>query len=114
MRPAELGAGRELDALVAKFVMGWHASGSVTTYQAGKPEVVATWRETGDEAPAFSTDIAAACTVFERCTFFTLDRNADGWMAQFSLGMRPSRGFGETAPLAICTAALSAVGHRLD
>ena len=119
-------AGRELDALVAEKVMGWTRG---LRYGNGNGEWIEPGREndahkrTWDTTPCFSTDIAAAWQVVERM-------EADGWghkhlfhspgaedPGYYWTFMKPGKGIrsmseshAETLPLAICLAALKAVG----
>jgi len=111
----DLPAGREIDSLVAEKIMGW------------KPDRDELWRwDDGSgsgrpiECPRFSEDIAAAWTVVEKLgeDGFLLYRvsNRPIWRAQFNLAEAvfdwPGYADAETAPLAICRAALSAVARR--
>lgn len=105
--------GRELDALVAEKVMGYPGDGNV-------------WYVTGDYAnpdsiPEYSTDIAAAWEVVEKMKHSSWSfsiRSSDDCEAEFSLNDGKflqnadtvGMGRGDTAPYAICLAALKAVG----
>ncbi len=129
----KLEAGRELDALVAEKVMGYTPV-KVTEYPAYDDN--RNWVDIGDyviypEGVAFctrvkdySTDISAAWQVMEKIE--SLDnvqgvglRGGEYYWKQYSLrwnfwvnnnGMYPEVDvYGETAPLAICRAALMAV-----
>jgi len=110
-------AGRELDALVAEKVMGWKPSMfSNYPWQLVPPD--------GDgsavrQVPNYSTDIAAAWLVVERmCEFPSYVSLGFGKWLQFRVDIATgagrevmnSRAFAKTAPLAICNAALAAVG----
>lgn len=108
-------AGRRLDILVAKQVMGWKLG---RRYGNGGQEW-ASYREmsgvpmTVEHTPQFSTDIGAAWRVVETLTD---DRGSDVmWRAEFfkkRFGFESDNQFVEfadTAPLAICLAALKAV-----
>lgn len=114
-------AGRDLDALVAEKVMGTDV---------GDIFYDATHQEIMPSVPSYSTDMAAAWQVVEHLLAKgrplalqapgSYDMNEEyhqftRWMAGFSGGV----GFTEeveadTAPLAICLAALKAVGVKLD
>lgn len=112
----QLPAGRELDALIAEKVMGgvsrhpewyWLRSGTA-------PEVPDLPTPKGRPAifcgPGFSTDIAAAWNVVERLKaryrFELVHRGGDRpWVAVFGTW----RATADTAPLAICRAALATV-----
>jgi len=122
-----LEAGRELDALVAE-IMGW------TRYQnkhglivMSRPGAIPSHAHF-DQHPNFSTDIAAALEVVEKMTaeghgYFELCKDFGGWWnATFFIVLsnddeRRALGYGNwkyesdgnTAPLAICRAALLAV-----
>jgi len=129
---------REFDVLVAERVMGLHVKIEVRTVgmatgKHGPLPVTSTFYrlvdEKGDciygygplmhgygpvEAPGYSTNIEAAWAVVPRMHdkgfhTFSLLRDERGWTAMFSNGNRfyASK---QTAPLAICSAALSAVG----
>lgn len=119
-----LEAGPELDALVAEKVMGWkwerNATGTVSHLM--PPHYVP---KLGDELfphPKFSTDIAAAWEVVEKLSqHFHLKLNSpfvtgQPWFAGFTEsgvtgwnGVPDFTAKGDTAPLAICRAALKAV-----
>ncbi|MBA5872012.1 MAG: hypothetical protein GDA68_18745 [Nitrospira sp. CR2.1] len=131
-------AGRELDALIAEKVMGWKPRQSKHGYwnldgpngehftdidrrdytaqydkETGQKVQQAPWWEYfWDEIPFYSTDIAAAWEVVEK---------ADLWSLYGSIGDGPYRACiqfedreglmtADTAPLAICLAALKAKG----
>ncbi len=85
-----LEAGRDLDALVAEKVMGETCLFT---------------------APAYSTDIAAAWQVVDKlhALSFYLEVGSAGWMARFA-NISATEASAATAPLAICLAALKAVG----
>lgn len=99
-------AGRELDALVAEKVMGWNCelrechTRKVLHSEYGGP-------------PHYSTDIADAWLVVEKIDQqVTVTKCADGWLVTIDDyfchgGVEIMAG---TAPLAICLAALKAVG----
>ena len=132
----EMPAGRELDALVAKKVMGWR----ITAWNDGEPwgnrEVFPPFEpingipadcdcishsEAG-EPPHYSTDIAAAWEVVEKMEACPYPHGAeigsayvdglDGYIVAFGRGGPEPidvAEFAVTAPLAICRAALKAV-----
>jgi len=123
-----LRAGRELDALVAERVMGLQPCSDpigrcegahLTPCQCwGLPDrqgVVA-----GGELAAYSTDLTAAWTVVERLGVtgytITLDHNLDHpyqvecWTPDGREQKQSIEVHADTAPLAICLAALKAVG----
>jgi hypothetical protein len=117
-------AGPELDALVAERVMGWTIYSNDRKYQQG-------WSEHSEgtpmDIPSYSTDIAAAWEVVERVNFldkysrdFLLQRECIDvdpyrwvWFAWFRKdGVDENVDTSarcETAPHAICLAALKAV-----
>ena len=117
----ELPAGRELDALVAERVMGWHITDAIKKpgqddYGVAPGQVGVLWVV---RVPDYSTDIAAAWQVVERLikldAFVSLDydfQNVDSekWSVTFITRKAIDCESGETAPLAICRAALKAVG----
>jgi hypothetical protein len=136
MNPTEIDkmeAGPELDALVAKKVMGWKLE-PYTAYCGGTPEQARQeaikqgwyyWEdENGDEIPgqlednSFSTDIAAAWKVVELLNkkfktfveFIGVNIPVMDWRVVLFSDSSPVVSLGRTAPLAICRAALKAVG----
>ena len=120
-------AGRCLDAWVAEAVMGWRWEPAKDGWLVFTPdgEEVA-WLETyGGYGPKYSTDIVAAWEVVG-CSSLSLVKTKEGWLAgQYDLeeeyldvefGVidgRFSRGYAtaDIAPLAICRAALKAMGE---
>jgi hypothetical protein len=119
---AELVAGRELDTLIAEKVMDMESAGDDPMLQWGINGPM--WKARSgyhwDRLPAFSTDIAAAWQVVEKLGGH-LDiihwADSDTWQVNFGSrdGRRPytmpQDDWGETAPLAICRAALAAVSR---
>lgn len=128
---SRLEAGRELDALVAEKVMGWR----VVLRESDRPGVV--YFDNGDGgghlAPAYSTDIRAAWDVLEKMSGannptgphidsvilntphgpgqFPDDVPLGKWSIEWFDGVETLMGTdADTAPLAICLAALKAVG----
>ena len=126
-------AGRELDALIAEKVMG---ATVFNTGPEGRPSkgapypavifgkdqtVMCVLHDDGEGAtimriPHYSTQIADARLVVERLTEggewnynFGIYRNKYGYWANFMVGLEPNH-LADTAPLAICLAALKAVG----
>lgn len=115
----ERGDLRAVDALVAehalKLAVGWLNGGPVMfRYVADAKEgEVAT--AVSESLPRYSTDIAAAFEIVPRVpdSFFALDCELGKWACAFHPRRVPGlEGFIETesAPLAICLAALKAVG----
>lgn len=112
-----LEAGRETDALVAERVFGkpW-PSVSVARWWTEDGRYCGPggeWSERiNDRLPAYSTDIAAAFEVVEKiretCCDFTLERAGAAWYADFRMGVASA----DTAPLAICRAALAATSPQ--
>ena len=118
-------AGREMDALVADRVMGLHMykPSDAACKLIGIPYGTSLWKVgNGDNdhglflsgLPNYSTDIAAALEVVGKATGFQLEFDypesyfVSIWlMGHFRLPW--PRAFAETAPLAICRAALLAV-----
>lgn len=107
-------AGRELDALIAEKVMGWKL------FVDNKREVCA-W-DTGTSPGGFidernfkpSRDIAAAWQVVEKLdNRFILDRTLGQYRVRFT-AQDSFEVTAESAPHAICLAALKAVGVKLD
>lgn len=129
--------GRELDAIVAEKVFGdtWMQQhlDRVKQYdheiEIAKQKNIATaallnrgWEQCMAEIKwkYYSADIAAVWQVVEymRQTLqFSLgidDENGDGWWCIFESGSRHYEGYGQTAPHAICLAALKAVEESHD
>jgi hypothetical protein len=114
----DLQAGRELDALIAEKVMGIKCGACL---QDGQLEpITMDWRE----IPHYSTDIAAAWEVVEKAYLVIRPSLLHGsnlqWIAGQLKGVRASGLIeiiketyteAETAPLAICKAALRAIGE---
>lgn len=136
---SEMKPGRELDALVAEKVMGLVVDLDNSKYFDGTQ--VATRKEDfgaiGEAVqtisgvyhprlswplPHYSTDIAAAWEVVERLSaenwiFDLLEGAHEGaspWRAHFMREGERSNGYGDSAPHAICLAALKAVGVKID
>lgn len=117
--------GRELDALVAEHVMGWEPQTDISALtDAGYPPNGEDWHAiTGfskDEVnicwyPRYSTDIAAAWEIVASLTGFNtlggkiFKLTFDG---HFCCTLGDSYAHGETAPHAICLAALKGVGYE--
>lgn len=105
--------GRSLDRLVAALA-GWEYKRSI-----GR------WVEPGGamahvNPPEFSTDIAAAWQVVEklnadgwghRHSVYSPAAERPGWAWEFAIGAKSFEGTAETAPLAICRAALLTVAN---
>ena len=124
-----MGPGPELDALVAEKVMGWRLVDDMYHYKLLLQES-GTWRETStkelrelhpncvwkncqrDFRP--STDISAAWEVVEKMAkddfYIEIYRDSCGWAVLFG-GYVPQASDKETAPHAICLAALEASGN---
>lgn len=116
---SDLPAGRELDALVAEEVMGYERDEALAMSQYPSKDPAA--------LPRFSTDIAAAWQVADRVGISVL-KIPTGWAAGVWPEGEDNRGEyrsgecydgdfkhyaeADTAPLAICYAALTAVGAR--
>lgn len=113
--------GRELDALIAEMVMGfepWPVQDPMWECKAFKARYVPYGQAAKPcEPPAYSTDIAAAWKVVEKVLFpsrmFDFEIwNTNGvrdWGASFNVGCGVVKAAGESAPHAICLAALKAV-----
>jgi hypothetical protein len=117
-------AGPELDALVAEKVMGWSVC---DTADGGKAGIAPRQTCSAVRVPPYSTDISAAWQVVERlCTTypglgvggpfanrFVLEvpnNEPLACKARFCHQGHVNEAGGEAAPLAICRAALKAVG----
>lgn len=101
-------AGPEMDELVAVMIMGYESS-----------KVRNGWVELGNFATypkRYSTDIAAAWEVVEKVrekgwgmaivNAFSQEPDGPGYGCHLRNGMKTHTGYAETAPLAICRAAL--------
>ena len=129
----EYAAGRKLDYLVAEHVMDIYQQGAMIILPNGEKVRRYVWVETetggqhidnADECvPCYSTDIAAAWQVVEKFTegdglgYFFIERVQnksqgwdEGWVA--SADDFDTQVEADTAPLAICLAALKAVGYH--
>ena len=116
----EMPAGREMDALVAEKVMGWRldASCGYSTWMGGKADSRGMrWTIDGWKP---SADIAAAWGVVEkvreefRYVSVTAGNgwSCSAWDVEKAKRLREVHAFADTAPLAICRAALLAVGVK--
>lgn len=119
MKISEMPAGREMDVMVAKYIMvGMELASVMDCF--GCPMVYK-----DDEitcCPHYSTDIAAAWEVAERVRLTVTPAIGHGWEAAWCnasgsgernwVGTTNGRKwhYGDTAPLAICRAALLAMG----
>lgn len=115
--------GRELDALVAEKVMGWVKISFVGEETAGgrKGFGLNPKHHRGPRTciPAYSTDIAEAWAVLEK--FPDVQRlekrwpgeEPPGWWCEVGVDNGSSSAIADTAPLAICLAALEAVGSEV-
>ncbi|GED18097.1 BC1872 family protein [Aneurinibacillus migulanus] len=113
-------AGRELDIVVAEKVMGWVVDGDIIENADFDEQGRCTFpsgdylmnKETREPLPNYSTNIADAWEVVEQLndTESYLDIKIqsciDGWFVDYC----NERTVAETAPHAICLAALKAVG----
>ena len=103
-----MNAGRELDALVAEKVMGWKDPSPVF----GLMEDV---EGNANFPPDYSTSIAAAWRVVEKWQGdITVDRRNEHFKVTFYKPSYEYEVWAETLPLAICLAALKAVGHPME
>lgn len=120
MRIDQMPAGREMDSLIAERVMGWTVFyGEHNGYDLLDDEIANGYPPDEEpegvpfEIPNYSTDIAAAWEVVEKMKnyLFVCGRTDDGiWEAYFfpvnsGIG-KLSEAHGDTAPSAICRAAL--------
>ena len=128
---SELPAGRELDALVAEKVMGWDITNPSIWWGNREvsgpfPDCDCTSHREATTIPEFSTGIAAAWEVVEKLKgqltlqgphsvgFNEGESYPNHWTAGFTdKAWDDIRGEANTAPLAICRAALKAVGANL-
>lgn len=110
--------GRELDKLVAEKIFGWNLTFNVHRQEWGQQH-----SDRFEPVPKYSTDIAAAWMVVERLNSKNISLKLDNdpvnadegsnsrgreWIAQFwNYGGVSQYGQSETAPHAICLAALN-------
>jgi len=108
-------AGPELDRLIAEKVMGWKFVPDAIycairqpcfVEESGYKRLPCDFRPSEDISAAFH----AAEEMRKRKLFLALGNDEGGYCAVFSEKMRPFQAFAETAPLAICRAALLAIG----
>jgi hypothetical protein len=133
-----MNAGRELDALVAEKVMGWKwqrhedskgwwcetfhdPNGLKALVRDEKGTRESHWWPGGEmgarSMPSYSTEISAAWEVVEkmvgkRPAFFVMDRPVDVFSKEWRCAFDTSGAYSwaDSAPFAICLAALKAVG----
>lgn len=114
--------GHELDALIAKKVMGWKREQHLGLKQLvwkGPPDLFVTWR---DDPLLYSTSIAAAWEVVEKIkldgnmvNINTASNFSSVQIEKLNNGrwdLAVDSTDGDTAPHAICLAALKAVGYE--
>jgi hypothetical protein len=117
-------AGQELDALVAEKVMGWTNLFPVDTHAILGSRTGINARGNRHQLPSYSTDIAAAWAVVEKLMMqdiwiamcpYSFHAQPVGWFVEYFIDKDKKGGEIEaaTAPLAICLAALKAVGYSL-
>jgi hypothetical protein len=112
-----MAAGRDLDALVAEKVMGHEVHRDVRWRE---PAILGPGQRIANTPmPRYSTDIAAAWAVIQKLmeTHFMYSLNASHesghWCVFYPASGSPVEGeYADTAPLAICRAALAAVEAR--
>lgn len=112
--------GRELDALVAEKVMGWVRPAMDSPYIVDDP-IHGKLAYLSGEIPHYSADIAAAWEIIEKLRggyHVTLESFGSHWRCDISVitasvasGTKGNgQGRADTAPMAICLAALKAKG----
>jgi len=128
-------AGRELDMLIAEKVFGRERMLARFGFEHGEPEYHWGYPMGHDRADHYSTNISAAWKVVEKLCNWDVDDNMlvlegqgpdiekkelpDGeaqqwWKADIAGIAGHNVGEADTAPLAICLAALRAVGVQID
>lgn len=101
--------GRDLDALVAEKVMG---------YRRKRDDCNTYWVDSEGEEPShsheYSTDMAAAWSLVDKISNIRIETNGLKWFV-FSRGSHSEEllAVSDTAPHAICLAALKAVGVEI-
>ena len=105
-------AGYELDSLVAVKVLGWREAPCFTC-GAGPLERhrrdCRALLDIANRLPCFSVDIADAWRVVERFPTMSIQHQNEGWYVSFYSDIT-AHAIADTAPMAICLAALKAVG----
>lgn len=120
-------AGRELDVLVAEKVFGWFRYKNTWRTPSSRTERLHEFPNrpemyfgSGEEVPHYSTDIAAAWQVKQEITKsgewgFVLHNDGNGWSeAIFRHAEKVFPAEGNTDEVAICLAALKAVGYKKE
>lgn len=116
-------AGRELDALIAEKVMGYDVKTWNEVYEVAKRKedipVIVLEEKQCRSIPRYSTNISDAWQVVEELSAYYgvevyQDKVVPCECNVYHLGSRKSRAIADTAPLAICLAALKAVGVEVD
>jgi len=117
-------AGRELDALVAKKVMGWHRDAFDTyLYPPDRIECPDRYRcpFIDKETPGYSTDVAVAWTIVRKLVGDGFKVDISDYPSNSVVGFAPPATqddpdyvCGSTISHAICLAALKAVGVDID
>lgn len=113
----KLVAGRELDALLAEKVMGWKPSKDGRYWDgpdASRHREDGPWLDAGESVWSPSQDIVAAWEVLEKVQEIGSLQNFGGfgWRCEIHTttpGYHDCAGEADTAPLAICRAALRSV-----
>ncbi len=106
--------GKELDALIAEKVMGL----AVEKFMINPPKPTGWVKLKLDtnsksfELPKYSTDISAAWEVVEKFVPLSLDHTDGNWRCGIAKEGEVYHAGAESAPHAICIAALKAVGYE--
>lgn len=104
-------SGRELDALVAEKVMGFEIANYTGERHKGVPVIrVNDLSKAVLAAKPYSTDISAAFEVVEKMNHVVLTGGSGEWEAQMWSDNEEFSARSNTAPHAICLAALKACG----
>jgi len=105
---------RKIDALVAEHVMGWRVEKYMTTIPKPTGAGMRPGSAVIEEIPRYTSDISTAWEVIERLHpefTFSLDYLSSGrWTITFYSGEAHGLMSTDSAPLAICLAALRAKG----
>ena len=106
-------AGREMDALIGDFVLVLTVDPTRCPYCAGdlwqgkdRSRCTNCSRWLYSPYKQYSDEIESAWEVVEKMKFISLNRHAVYWICHFDDGQYEDIAQGETAPLAICRAAL--------
>ncbi|GAB7387387.1 hypothetical protein BSNK01_12230 [Bacillaceae bacterium] len=102
---------RNIDVMIARDVFGWKVKfDNVYGWIYSLPD-----RNRWTNVPRFSSDLVCAWLVFERFTRIEVEKGEKGYKCWIYMsGHREESDWCKTAPLAICQAALRAIGVEVS